>query len=158
MAPIRLKLCQNAFQTIPDISFFDAENRNLFANFEGPFTPRGWLRLAWNFGKTRFRLSPTFHFSTPKEKKIDKNFRLKIFCYPPPPKVSKLPVLEELWIFGRQWQIRLEKSLPELWVSAFYDPWRRGKKGSFCFFRKYWQQKNLHLLRSEIVRCNADVR
>ena len=28
MAPIGLKLCQNAFQTIPDISFFDAEKKN----------------------------------------------------------------------------------------------------------------------------------
>ena len=35
-----------------------------FRNFERPFTPRGWLRSASNFGKTRFRRSPTFHFST----------------------------------------------------------------------------------------------
>ena len=27
MAPISLKLCQNAFQTIPDISFFDAGHK-----------------------------------------------------------------------------------------------------------------------------------
>ena len=27
MAPLGLKLCQNAFQTIPDISFFDADNK-----------------------------------------------------------------------------------------------------------------------------------
>ena len=27
MAPIGLKLCQNAFQTIPDISFFDAGHK-----------------------------------------------------------------------------------------------------------------------------------
>ena len=27
-APIGLKLCQNAFQTIPDISFFDVEKKN----------------------------------------------------------------------------------------------------------------------------------
>ena len=26
MAPIGPKLCQNAFQTIPDVSFFDAQN------------------------------------------------------------------------------------------------------------------------------------
>ena len=32
-------------------------------SFERPFTPRGWLRSASNFGKTRFRWSPTFHFS-----------------------------------------------------------------------------------------------
>ena len=61
MAPIATKLHQNAFRTIPDISFFD--EKNLFRNFERPFTPRGWLRSAWNFGKTRFRWSPTIHFS-----------------------------------------------------------------------------------------------
>ena len=27
MAPIGAKLCQNAFQTIPDLSFFDAEKK-----------------------------------------------------------------------------------------------------------------------------------
>ena len=37
--------------------------------FKRPFTPRGWLRSARNFGKTRFRRFPTFHFSTPKTKK-----------------------------------------------------------------------------------------
>ena len=36
--------------------------------FERPFTPRGWLRSASNFGKTRFRRSPTFHLSTSKNK------------------------------------------------------------------------------------------
>ena len=34
--------------------------------FGRPFTPRGWLRSASNFGKTRFRRSPTFHLSMPK--------------------------------------------------------------------------------------------
>ena len=37
-------------------------------NFERPFTPRGWLRSAWNFGKTRFRWFATFDFSTPSKK------------------------------------------------------------------------------------------
>ena len=27
MAPISVKLCENAFQTFPDISFFDAEKK-----------------------------------------------------------------------------------------------------------------------------------
>merc|ERR1712078_417248 len=35
--------------------------------FERPFTPRGWLSSASNFGKTRFRRSPTFHLSTSKK-------------------------------------------------------------------------------------------
>ena len=88
MAPIGLKLCQNAFQTIPDISFFDAGHKfffAFFANFEDPFTPRGWLRLAWNFGKTRFRWSPTFHFSTPKKICSTKLLVNKNFAHPPQP-------------------------------------------------------------------------
>ena len=52
--------------------------------FERPFTPRGWLRSASNFGKTRFRRSPTFHLSTSK-----KDFRRKFL--PPPPCAPPLP-------------------------------------------------------------------
>jgi len=36
MAPIGLKLCQNAFQTIPDVSFFDVNfffDKNVSKNF-----------------------------------------------------------------------------------------------------------------------------
>ena len=76
MAPIGVKLGQNAFQTIPDISFFDAENQKKMPNFEWPFTPRIWLRSASNFGKMRFRRFPTFHFSTPKKKVDDFFFAL----------------------------------------------------------------------------------
>ena len=43
-------------------------------NFERAFTPRGWLRLAWESGKTRFGWFPVFDFSTPK-----KIFRPKFF-------------------------------------------------------------------------------
>ena len=68
--------CQNEFQMIPDTSSFDAQNIFL-QNFERPFTSRGLLRLASNFGKTHFRWSPTFHFSTLK-KVFGKMFRQKI--------------------------------------------------------------------------------
>ena len=56
-APIATKLWENAFQTIPVISFFDPKNvkTKKMQNFERPFTPQGWLRSASNFGKTRFR-------------------------------------------------------------------------------------------------------
>jgi len=70
MAPIGAKLCQNAFQAIPDVSFFEAGKTKKIANFEGPFTPRGWLRLTWDLAKTRFRWSPHFHFLTSKTEKI----------------------------------------------------------------------------------------
>ena len=58
MARTPAKLRENAFQTIPDISFFDAQTNNKnqnFANFDKPFTPRGWPVHQPNFGKTRFR-------------------------------------------------------------------------------------------------------
>ena len=128
MAPIGAKLGQNAFQTIPDISFFDAENQKKMSNFEWPFTPRICLCLASNFGKTCFRRFPTFHFSTSTKKlaKIfDKNFRRKI---------DKLPVFAELWIFRRNRQMRLEKLPPKFWFSTLYDFWRRGKRDDFNFF------------------------
>ena len=48
------------------------------ANFERTFTRRGCLRLAWEFGKTRFRWFPSFDFST-LEKKIGDIFFIKKF-------------------------------------------------------------------------------
>ena len=59
-----VKLCLNVFRNDSGIPFFDVEK--FFRNFDWPFTPPGWLRSASNFGKTRFRWSPTFDFSTPK--------------------------------------------------------------------------------------------
>ena len=56
---------------------------DVLKNFERPFTPRGWLRSAWNFGKTRFRQFPIFHFSPPKKKnsrKCSSKF-LPFFCF-----------------------------------------------------------------------------
>ena len=134
MAPIGAKLGQNAFQTIPDISFFDAENQKKMPNFEWPFTPRIWLRSASNFGKMRFRRFPTFHFSTPK-KFFWPKFLMKIFAKKKNRrKIDKLPVFAELWIFGPNRQMRLEKLPPKFWFSALYDFWRRGKRDSFNFF------------------------
>ena len=67
MAPFGFKLWENAFQMIPDISFFDTD-KELLANI------------------------------------FDENFRQKIFRW----NISKLPVLEELWLFGRNRQMCLE--------------------------------------------------
>ena len=68
MAPFGLKLWENAFQVIPDISFFDTKKQFLANIFDGNF----------------------------RQKKIRQ-------------KIDKLPVLEELWNFGRNRQMRLEK-------------------------------------------------
>ena len=48
-------------------------------------------------------------------------------------KIDKLPVFAELWIFGRNRQMRLEKLPPKFWFSTLYDFWRRGKRDSFNF-------------------------
>ena len=64
MAPFCLKLWENAFQAIPDISFFDVEK--CFRNFERPFTPQTWLQSARNFAKTRFGRFWIFRLLTPK--------------------------------------------------------------------------------------------
>ena len=100
IAPIGVKLRENAFQVIPDISFFDGTN---------------------TFCDQKFVVFFLFVNSQ------------NIF--------SKVPVLEELCRFTHQCRMQLENSLPELSVSAFYDPWRRGKKGKNCFCREFWPQK-----------------
>ena len=85
MAPIGLKLWEHAFQVIPNISFFDGtnifcDNEKIYRFFVRPFTPRGWLRSARNFAKTRFRRFPTFGFSTPK-KNFRRKFRIENFRF-----------------------------------------------------------------------------
>ena len=153
MAPIGLKLCQNAFQTIPDISFFDSGHKfcfAFFANFEDPFTPRGWLRLAWNFGKTRFRRSPTFHFSTPKKKFSIKVFVKNIFAPPPPWKSVKCLFwrsCEFLDVNGRS------ASKNHCRNYGFQPSTTLGggvKKAISVFFSWLLAKKNLYPLRSEI--------
>ena len=61
------------------------------ANFERTFTPRGWLRSAWEFGKTRFRWVPTFDFSTLKKKNRSKIFGRKFFGRPELPWAAPIP-------------------------------------------------------------------
>ena len=81
MAPFGLKLRENAFQTIPSISLFDAENiKNIefLTNFERAFTPRGWLRSAPNFWENAFQTIPDFS-SFDVEKKFWRKFLTKIF-------------------------------------------------------------------------------
>ena len=47
-------------------------------NFERLFTPRGWLRSARNFAKTRFRRFPTFHFSKPEKRKKLRTLKVRL--------------------------------------------------------------------------------
>ena len=54
-------------------------------------------------------------------------------------------VLEELWIFERYWQLRLEKWPPMNLISALYNFWRRGKKAGFRFFLDFLAKTDLQL-------------
>ena len=139
MAPIATKLRQNAFRTIPDISFFD--QKFFFETSNGRLPPEDGSDRPQTSGKRvssdprHFIFRRHKHFWRPKL--LLQTFfrhRSKIFF-------SKLPVLEELCRFTHQCRMQLENSLPELPVSAFYDPWRRGKKGKNCFCREFWPQK-----------------
>ena len=59
MVPLGLKLCQNAFQMIPDVSFFDDKNIKILQNVRKLWTavylPRMapiWLKLGQNAFQT----------------------------------------------------------------------------------------------------------
>ena len=114
------------------VTFSNADSRIsiFFRNFERPFTPRTWLRSAWNFGKTRFRRFATFHFSMLKNSFGQTNFQKVLevdFCF------QETGVLEELWISERQWQVSRKKLLPELPLFLGRLPWRRGKRLNMCW-------------------------
>ena len=86
------------------------------ANFKRPFTPRKWLAQPSDFGKTRFRRFPTFHFSTPK------NFPIRIFRQISSVFVHFLHYFEELHIFGRFWHLLHAKLHHIDPLSTLYDP------------------------------------
>ena len=99
------------------------QKHRAFAKLWTAIYPR-WLRSASNFGKTHFRWSPIFTFR--RWQQILVKMFDKIFCR----KIGKLPVSEELWFFGRDRPMRLEKWPPKFWFSARHDFWQRGKSGT----------------------------
>ena len=88
-----------------------------------------------NLRENAFQVIPNIWFFDAPPKKRQNFLSEKIFWN------QKMRVLEELWRFGRHWQMRLENSLPDIWVSAFYDPWRRGWKDENWFFPEFWPKK-----------------
>ena len=68
MAPFGLKLCQNAFQTIPDISFFDAEDIGIFAilreisKFRTAVYPSRMAPIGLKLGQNAFQTIPDISF------------------------------------------------------------------------------------------------
>ena len=96
--------------------------------FKRPFTPRAWLRSARNFGKTRFRRFPTFHFSTPQKmfwRFFFKNFGVYF--------LFKNPAFGGAKIF---WASLADSSLKLIACSSFIFSLRalaKGKQGSLSF-------------------------
>ena len=86
MAPFGLKLWENAFQTIPDISFFD-------------INPKNWKLFFAKTKKSYFVVCKSLVLE--EQRFFERHRQIRRFL--------KLPVFEELWLFGRDRQMHLEK-------------------------------------------------
>ena len=140
--PIATKLWENAFQTIPIISFFDPKNDKTICFckiLNGRLPPKDGSVRPQTLGK-RVSDDPRHFIFRRRGKKIDKifdkNFRLK---NSPKNCFRKLPVLEERRYFGPHQQIRLEKWPPILSFSDLCDFWQKGNKAYFDFFPDFWR-------------------
>ena len=88
---------------------------DILLNFERPFNTWDGSVRPQTLGK-RVSDDPRHFIFRHREKKIgkifDENFSSKNFRQ----KIDKLPVFEELWLFGRNRQMRLEKMTPEVLI------------------------------------------
>ena len=103
MARTAAKLWENAFQTIPDISFFDAEKKLKTLNSRLP--PEDGSVRRETLGKRVSDDSRHSIFRRPKKLFGDLFFKTFSgrFLF------QESAVLEELWLFGRDGQMRLDK-------------------------------------------------
>ena len=64
MAPFGLKLCENAFQMIPDVSFFDAENvkNRVFAKLRTAVYPPRMTPFGLKLWENAFQTIPDISF------------------------------------------------------------------------------------------------
>ena len=102
LLPSPLLPSPNTFQRIPDISFFDAEKK--LQTLNGRLPPEDGSVRRETLGK---RISDdSRHFIVRRPIKIfsffSKHFRVDFF-------VQESAVLEELWLFGRDGQMPLDK-------------------------------------------------
>ena len=113
LAPFGFKLWENAFQTIPDISFFDAENKEQCRTLNGRLPLEYGSVRPQTLGKCVSDDSQHFIFRR-RENVFWQIFLMKILIKKKiRRKIDKLPVFAELWIFGRNRQMRLEKLPPK---------------------------------------------
>ena len=101
MASFGLKLWGNLFQTIPNVSFFDADivkkKSSYCKTLNGRLTPEDGSVRPQTLGKSVSDDPRNFIFRRRKKKaNIFENFSSK-----KNQKIDKLPVFEELWLFGR---------------------------------------------------------
>ena len=162
-AQIGAKLWQNAFQTICNFSFFDAEK------FFGPKNFQKILEVNFCFQETGVleelgRFERHWHVCRKKLLPLMRLFLRRLpwrggkwlnICRKPRlgtesdfnhldffvAKIffgvefcfQKGEVLEELWISKRYWHVRRKKLLPQLPLFLGRLPWRRGKRLNMCW-------------------------
>ena len=151
MAPIRLELCQNAFQTIPDISFFDAETkqkqnwfccklwRSVYPPRMAPFGLKLW--------ENAFQTIPDISFFDAEKKKSSKDFVKQIFATP------RKSVKCLFWRSCEFLDVNSRSALKIHCQTYRFQPFTTlggGVKKAVSVFFVSFGKKNLHLLRSEI--------
>ena len=112
MAPVGLKLWENAFQAIPDISFFNVEN--FFETSNGRLPPKHGSDRRETLPKRVSGDRRHFIFRRRQTFLATKIFVGKNFRQHPEKFFSKVPVLEELCRFTRLYRMQLENSLPDI--------------------------------------------
>ena len=112
MAPFGLKLWENAFQAIPDISFFNVEK--FFETSNGRLPPKHGSDRRETLPKRVSGDPRHFIFRHPQTFLATKIFVRKIFRQHPENFFNKVPVLEKLCRFTRNYRMQLENSLPDM--------------------------------------------
>ena len=112
MARTAAKLWENAFQTIPNVSFFDVEI--FFKTSNGRLPPEDGSDRPQTLGKRVSGDPRHFIFRRPQTFLATKMFVGKCFRQHPENLFSKVPVLEELCRFTRLYRMQIENSLPDI--------------------------------------------
>ena len=132
MAPFGLKLWENAFQAIPDISFSNVEN--FFGTSNGRLPPEDGSVWPQTLGKRVSGDPRHFIFRCPKYFLRQNLFDAKMFSSAP----RKLS--QQSACFGGAVQVwtsvvnAARKFIGRHIGFSLLGPWRRGKKGKNCFF------------------------
>ena len=134
MARITAKLCQNAFRTIPEISFFGVDffssklRTAVYHPRMAPFSLKLW--------ENALQMIPGISFFDAKHFFSTNIFVGNVLFVNPPKKFQQSACV------GRPVNVWTSPSdAPRKFIAKHigfslllqYDPWRRGKRGGFCF-------------------------